>query len=94
MRPSLRKPILTRECSAGRARPMYCSCSRVMRIITGAPVFFASSAGTTTNTVPDPLLPNPPPVYSLMMTTSSGLMPTHRATAPIVRIVLWVEQCM
>ena len=24
-------------------------------------------------------LPNPPPVYSLMMTTSLGWMPTHRA---------------
>jgi hypothetical protein len=40
--------------------------------MTGAPVFFDSSAGTTTKTVPDPLLPKPPPVYSLMMTTSSG----------------------
>ena len=31
----------------GRARPMKCSSSRVMRSITGAPAFFASSAGTT-----------------------------------------------
>ena len=45
-RPSLRKPILTRASSDGRARPMKCSSSRLMRIITGAPVFFASSAGT------------------------------------------------
>ena len=40
-----------------------------MRIMTGAPVFFASSAGTATVCVPGILLPKPPPVYSLISTT-------------------------
>ena len=65
-----------------------------MRIITGAFAFFESSAGIAVNTDDEPLLPNPPPVYSLMMTTFSRSMPTQRATAPTVRIVLCVEQCM
>ena len=65
-----------------------------MRIITGAFAFFDSSAATAVNTDDDPLLPNPPPVYSLMITTLAGSMPTHRATALTVRIVLCVEQCM
>ena len=94
MRPSLRKPIFTRECIAGRARPMQVSSSRVMRIITGALAFFDSRAATAVNTEDDPLLPKPPPVYSLMITTLAGSMPTQRATALTVRIVLWVEQCM
>ena len=64
IRPSLRKPIFTRECSAGRARPIHCSSSRVTRIITGTPAFFERNAGTTVNTVDEPLLPNPPPQYS------------------------------
>ena len=34
------------------------------------------------------------PVYSLMITTLAGSMPTQRATALTVRIVLCVEQCM
>ena len=72
-RPSLRKPILTRASNDGRARPMKCSSSRLMRIITGAPVFFASSAGTATVCVPGILLPKPPPVYSLMTTTCVGV---------------------
>ena len=75
-------------------RPMYCSSSREMRIITGALTFFDRSAGMTVNTDDDPLLPKPPPVYSLMITTSFGSMPTQRATALIVRMVLCVEQCM
>ncbi len=65
-----------------------------MRIITGALAFFDSSAGITVNTELEPLLPNPPPVYSLMMTTSDGWMPTQRATAETVRMTLCVEQCM
>jgi hypothetical protein len=65
-----------------------------MRIITGAFPFFESSAVTQVNTDEDPLLPNPPPVYSLMMTSFARSMPTQRATAAIVRMVLCVEQCM
>ena len=65
-----------------------------MRIMTGVLVFFDSSAGMTVNTELEPLLPKPPPVYSLMMTTFFGLMPTQRATADTVRIMLCVEQCM
>ena len=93
MRPSFRKPILTRASSDGRVRPMKCSSSRLMRIITGAPIFFARSAGTATVCVPGILLPKPPPVYSLMSTTCSGRMPTHRATEATVRTTLCVEQC-
>ena len=44
--------------------PMYCSSSRVMRIITGAFAFFDSSAGIVHDTAPVALLPKPPPVYS------------------------------
>ena len=91
-RPSLRKPILTRAINDGRWRPMKCSSSRLMRIITGPPIFFASSAGTATVYVPGILLPNPPPVYSLMTTTCSGLMPTQRAADSTVRMTLCVEQ--
>jgi hypothetical protein len=65
-----------------------------MRIMTGAFAFFESSAATAVNTEDDPLLPKPPPVYSLMITTLAGSMPTQRATALTVRIVLCVEQCM
>ena len=41
-----------RPCSAGRAPPMECSSSRVMRIITGALAFFDSSAGIAIVIVP------------------------------------------
>ncbi len=44
------------------------SSSRLMRIITGALVFFESSAGMIMVMPPVILLPNPPPVYSLMNT--------------------------
>ena len=64
-----------------------------MRIITGAFAFFESSAGMAIETAPPPLLPNPPPVYSQISTTSFGSMPTHLATASTVRTTLWVEQC-
>ena len=43
--PSLEKPTFIRPWKPGRARPMKCSSSRLMRIITGALAFFASSAG-------------------------------------------------
>src|SRR2546426_503905 len=70
-----------------------CATWRPLRIITGPPIFFASNAGTATVCVPGILLPKPPPVYSLMSTICSGLMPTHRATDSTVRITLCVEQC-
>jgi hypothetical protein len=47
---------------------MNVSSSRLMRIITGALSFFDSSAGIIIVTPPVILLPNPPPVYSLMNT--------------------------
>ena len=72
MRPSLVKPAFTRAITPGRARPMKCSSSRVMRIITGAFAFFESSAGMAMKIDPGILLPNPPPVYSLIMTTWFG----------------------
>ena len=93
MRPSLRKPIFTRAMMPGRARPMKCSSSRVMRIITGAFAFFESSAGIAIEMAPGILLPKPPPVYSLMITTLSGVMPVQRATEATVCTVLCVEPC-
>ena len=91
--PSLRKPIFVRARMPGRARPMKCSSSRVMRIITGAFAFFESSAGIAIDTAPGILLPKPPPVYSLMMTTLSGVRPVQRATDATVCTVLCVEPC-
>ena len=41
---------------------------------------------------PVTLLPNPPPVYGLMMTTSFGSMRIQLATAPTVWTTLCVEQ--
>ncbi len=69
---------------------MKVSSSRLMRIITGAFVFFASSAGMIIVTPPVILLPNPPPVYSLMKTTLSASMFNHRAIAGSVCAVLCV----
>jgi hypothetical protein len=65
-----------------------------MRIITGALAFFDSSAGIDIVTVPPPLLPKPPPVYSLMRTTCAGSMPHQRATFGSVCATLCVEQWM
>ena len=75
----------------GRARPMKCSSSRVIRIITGALAFFDRSAGMAIEMAPGILLPKPPPVYSLMTTTLSGVMPVQRATDATVCTVLCVE---
>ena len=67
---------------------MKCSSSRVMRIMTGALAFFDRSAGMIIETPPVTLLPNPPPVYSLMNTILSGSRCSHRATAGTVCAVL------
>ena len=72
---------------------MKCSSSRVMRIITGALAFFESSAGIAIEMAPGILLPKPPPVYSLMITTLSGVTPVQRATDATVCTVLCVEPC-
>ena len=64
-----------------------------MRIITGALAFFASSAGMAIECAPGILLPKPPPVYSLTMTTLSSGTPTQRATGPTVCATLCVEPC-
>src|SRR6266566_518338 len=92
--PSFLKPTLVRARIPGRARPMKCSSSRVMRIITGALAFFDSSAGIAVKIELGILLPNPPPVYSLMNTICSGGMPTHRATDATDCTVLWVDACI
>ena len=63
----------------GRFRPIAVSSSRVMRIITGCPVFFASSAGIISCTYAGFLPPNAPPVYSLMTTRSAVRIPIIRA---------------
>ena len=65
-----------------------------MRIITGRPFsFFDITAGIAMVCAPGILLPKPPPQYSLMRTTSSGLMPTQPATDDTVRARLCVEPC-
>ena len=73
---------------------MPCSSSRLTRICTGWPVFFASSAGMMSVTDPVPLLPYPPPQYSLMSTMSSGFRSSHRLTDITVCTVLCVERWM
>ena len=63
-----------------------------MRIITGRPLsFFDISAGIAIDCAPGILLPNPPPVYSLISTSSSGFTPTQPATDATVRARLCVE---
>ena len=71
-----------------------------MRIITGALAFFESSAGMHMKIDPGILLPNPPPVNSLMMTVFAAASAggtcgpnTQRPTAATVCIVLCVEPC-
>ena len=90
MRPSLAKPTFVRDRMPGRARPIKCSSSRLTRIITGAFSFFDSSAGITRVSAPVILLPNPPPVYSLMKTILSSSMCIQRAIAATVWKVLCV----
>src|SRR2546430_1509222 len=51
-----------------------------MRIITGAPAFFDRSAGITIEMAPAPLLPNPPPQYSLTSTMFDASMPSQPAS--------------
>lgn len=65
-----------------------------MRIITGRPFsFFDSSAGIAIVCAPGILLPKPPPVYSLMSTSSSGLIPIQPAAEATVRATLCVDPC-
>src|SRR5260221_12989744 len=59
--------------------------------MTGAPAFFDSSAGITIETAPAPLLPNPPPQYSLIKTTFDASMPSQPASGSTVRATLWVD---
>ena len=61
-----------------------------MRIITGALAFLESSAGITSEIPPVILLPNPPPVYSLVNTTLSASIFSQRAIAGTVWAVLCV----
>ena len=63
-----------------------------MRIITGALTFFDSRAAMIIETPPVTLLPNPPPVYSLMKTILSASMFSQRAMAVRVWAVLWVPE--
>jgi hypothetical protein len=53
--------------------------------------FFERSAGIAIEIAPPPLLPKPPPVYSLTSTTSDASIPTQRATGSTVRATLCVE---
>ncbi len=62
-----------------------------MRIITGAPACFESNAGIALDTAPAPLLPNPPPVYSLISTIFDASIPSHAASGSTVRETLCVD---
>ncbi len=73
---------------------MYCSSSRVMRIITGALVFLASSAGIMLWTEPVARAPKPPPVYSVISTTSDAGMFIQREIDATVCTALWVPEWM
>ena len=64
-----------------------------MRIITGAPAFFDSSAGIAIEIAPAPLLPKPPPQYSLIRTMFDASMPSQLASGSSVRATLCVEPC-
>ena len=64
-----------------------------MRIITGAPAFFARSAGTTMEIAPAPLLPKPPPQYSLTSTMFAASIPSQLASGSSVRATLCVDPC-
>ena len=84
MRPSFRKPIW--RAPAVRARA-----ADVGFLFAADPHhhgrvgFFESSAGMAIERAPGILLPNPPPLYSLMKMTCAGSTPTHRATPPTGR---------
>jgi hypothetical protein len=84
IRPSFANPIFARPRTLGRARPMKCSSSRLMRIMTGAFNLRDRIAGIIMITEPVTLLPNPPPVYSLISTTWSGFRFIQRAIAGTV----------
>ena len=64
-----------------------------MRIITGAPVFFDNNAGITIEIAPAPLLPKPPPQYSLIRTMFEASMPSQPASGSRVLATLCVEPC-
>ncbi len=61
-----------------------------MRIITGTSVFFESSAGIMHCTEPVARLPKPPPVYSVMRTTSFGSRRIQRA----MEATVWTALCV
>ena len=62
--------------------------------MTGVPVFFARSAGTTQTTAPVARLPKPPPVYGVSRTMFSGSRLSHRCSEATVCTVLCVPVCM
>ena len=90
MRPSFEKPTFIRPRTPGRPRPMKCSSSRLMRIITGAFAFFASSTGMMQRNGAGDLAAESTTGNSLMTTTFSGGTPTHRATP----VTVWAVLCV
>ena len=94
MRPSFAKPTFDAAVHRRTRAADVVLVSRLMRIITGALGFFDSSAGIIDVIVPVALLPKPPPVYSLMRTTSFGSRCSQRDTDPTVCTTLCVEQWM
>ncbi len=81
IRPSLEKPIFIRPCKLGRARPMKCLLFAADAHHHRRVGFLDSNAGMIMETPPVILLPNPPPVYSLMKTILSRSMFIHLAMA-------------
>ena len=62
--------------------------------MTGRLILRDNSAGTKSIWLPLILLPNPPPQYSLIRTTSSMSKPSRPATARRVCTKLCVDACM
>ena len=64
-----------------------------MRIITGRPIFFDSSAGSACSEYAPPFEPKPPPQYSAITTRSATGMPIMPASAGVITAWLCEDTC-
>jgi hypothetical protein len=67
---------------------MKVSSSRLIRIITGALAFFDNRAGMIIEIPPVILLPNPPPVYSLILGSGAFSRLRSGRTGLLVRVAI------